>query len=179
MMQRLAYVPVPGIGSVAMLFPSVIPRSPEDPLVEFTIRIPSAAAHGARIDWPILCQYGTESAALYRAYLSAIAYMDRSAHHGHAITAEIGAPLMLQDGKPKRRKGGVIVRSTEEKMVNPAARFVAPLTVTDLARLIGFDGDNRQRRHDARRAFERLADDGVIDLQRDGKGFRLFRSNDY
>ena len=38
--KRLSYVPVPGIGSVAMVIPSVIPRSPTDPLCEFTIRIP-------------------------------------------------------------------------------------------------------------------------------------------
>ena len=177
MMQRLAYVPVPGIGSVAMLFPSVIPRVPTDPFVEFTIRIPSAAAHGARIDWPILCRYGTESAALYRAYLSSIAYMDRSAHHGHAITAEIGTPLMLQNGRPKRRKGGAIVRSAHETMPNPAAQYVAPLTDADLARMIGFDGNDKRRRHDARRAFERLVTDGIIDLQRDNKNFRLFRPN--
>ena len=41
-----------------------------NPFVEFTIRIPTAAARGASIDWPRLCVYGTRSAALYRAYLS-------------------------------------------------------------------------------------------------------------
>ena len=69
MRSRLGYVPVPGLGSVAMLVPSVIPRKPSDPLVEFTIRIPSVAAKGASIDWPTLCQYGKESSARYRAYL--------------------------------------------------------------------------------------------------------------
>ena len=54
---RLTYVPVPGAGPVAIVFPSVIPHAPDDPIVEFTVRIPSAAAHGARLDWPRLCQY--------------------------------------------------------------------------------------------------------------------------
>ena len=51
MRDRLTYVPVPGFGSVAIMFPSVIPRVPSDPLVEFTLHIPASAAHGARIDW--------------------------------------------------------------------------------------------------------------------------------
>ena len=67
MRERLSYVPVAGFGSVAMVFPSVIPRSACDPFVEFTVRIPASAARGARLDWPLLCRYGLESAAQYRA----------------------------------------------------------------------------------------------------------------
>ena len=52
MCRKLAYVPVPGLGQVAMLFPSVIPSAPSDPLIEFTIRVPAVAAHGDRIEWP-------------------------------------------------------------------------------------------------------------------------------
>ena len=174
MRRQLSYVPVPGVGSVAMMFPSVIPRSPSDPLVEFTIRIPDSAAHGARIDWPTLCKYGTDSASLYRAYLSATALLDRSAHKGHPITRLLPAPETRPDGKPKRRKGGSIVRSTTELIPNPQGRFVAPLTEADLARMIGLDPDRKQYRHRAREAFERMAADGVIELVREGKGFRLF-----
>ena len=61
MRESLSYVPVPGFGKVAMLFPSVIPSVPSDPLIEFTIRVPPAAAHGDRIDWPLLTAYGAES----------------------------------------------------------------------------------------------------------------------
>ena len=63
MFERLTYVHVAGVGGVAMVFPSVIPRTPSDPYVEFTVRIPAMAARGARIDWPRLCAYGTRSAA--------------------------------------------------------------------------------------------------------------------
>ena len=164
MRERLSYVPVKGIGSVAMLFPSVIPRDPSDPFVEFTIRIPSSAAHGARIDWPRLCQYGTESAALYRAYLSAAALLDKSARRGQPITREIHPVVSGPDGKPRRRKGGRILRDTTRTEPNPAAHYVEAVTDRDLARMVGFDSENRRRRHDARKAFERLHADGVIDL---------------
>ena len=43
---------LPGVGLVAVLTPSVIPKTRSDPLVEFTVRIPATAAHGARLDWP-------------------------------------------------------------------------------------------------------------------------------
>ena len=174
MRERLSYVPVAGIGSVAVVFPSVIPRSTSDPFVEFTVRIPASAAHGARLDWPLLCRYGTESAALYRAYLSTSAYFDHSARDGYPITAEIAAPVLDDDGKPKRRKGGVIVRSRHDTVPNPAARFVAPLSDADLARMIGFDSDNRDHRYKARQAFERLDADGVLDMQRKGSGVYLY-----
>ena len=174
--ERLAYVPVPDIGSVAMIFPSVIPRAPSDPLVEFTLRIPASAAYGARIGWQRLCRYGTESAALYRAYLSACAHLDHSAWNGHPITAEIGAPILHPNGQAKRRKEGTIERSKTETMANPAACFVAPLTEGDLARMIGFDPTNRKHRFWARHAFERLDADGVIDLRRDERELRLFGS---
>ena len=174
MRDRLAYVPVGGVGSVALMFPSVIPREPSDPFVEFTIRIPPAAANGARICWPRLCQYGTKSAVLYRAYLSACAFLDQSAHRGHAITAELGAPILLPNGRPKRRKGGGIERSTHDTVPNPAARYVAPLIDSDLAGMIGFDTSDRRYRHLAREAFERLCADGVIDLRREDRGLYLF-----
>ena len=79
---RLAAVPVPEIGLVTLMYPSVIPQRPSDPWVEFTIRVPLSAARGARIDWPLLCRYGQESAALYRTYLIVAHHLDRSAHRG-------------------------------------------------------------------------------------------------
>ena len=172
--ERLSYVPVPGIGSVAMVIPSVIPRSPTDPLCEFTIRIPKAAAHGARLDWPLLCRLGTKSAPLYRAYLAVVSHWDRSSHHGHPITAAIPAPITDKDRKPIRKKGGAIIRSAHETVANPAARFSPELTDADLARMIGFDPTDKRRRLDARRAFERLATEKVIDLWRDA-GSRKMR----
>ena len=174
MRERLSYVYIPGVGDMALMFPSVIPHNPTDPLVEFTIRIPQVAASGARINWPKLCQYGTESAGLYRAYLSATTWMDRVAHKGHPITAEIGAPLLLSDGRPRRRKGGAVVRSTDRRVPNPAARFVRPLSDVDLTRMIGLDQSIRKYRWSARKAFERLSADNVIDLQRDDGGWRIF-----
>ena len=123
MREQFAYVPIPNLGSVAMMFPSIIPRAPTDPLVEFTIRVPSKAAAGARIDWHRLCQYGTDSAPLYRAYLSTQAHLARSARRGNPITERIAAPVLNDDGNPKRQKGGKIVRSTHDTEPNPAARF--------------------------------------------------------
>ena len=173
MKRDLGYVPIPGIGSVATIFPSVIPETRDDPLIEFTVRIPAAAANGARIDWDMLRKYRLESAALYRGYLSAIERLDRTAHHGHGITAEIAAPELKPDGTPKRRKGGGIVRG-KSMIPNPHARLVSPLSDADLARLIGLDPTDKRRRHDARRALERLHADGVIDLRKDRDGWRIF-----
>lgn len=174
-MRRLAYVPVPGFGRVAMLFPSVIPSERSDPLVEFTIRIPPSAAYGDRLDWPLLIRYGAESARMFRAYLGVTAWLGRSAHAGHPITRQIGKPLYRPDGKPRRRKNGAIVRSKTHFGPNPFAGYAKPeLTERDLATMMGFDPDDRRRRHEARHDFERMDDDGVIDLQRSGYRFVIF-----
>ena len=171
----LAYVPVPGLGMVAMLFPSVIPNVSSDPLVEFTIRVPPSAARGDRIYWPLLIAYGAESTRLFRAYLAVSAWLGRSAHRGHPITRQIPAPVLGADSKPLRSKKGRIVRSKTKRNPNYVARYVeTDLTEHDLARMIGFDPIERQRRHDARFAFERMDDDGVIDLQRNGRYFAIF-----
>ena len=172
---RLAAVPVPEIGLVTLMYPSVIPQRPSDPWVEFTIRVPLSAARGARIDWPLLCRYGQESAALYRTYLIVAHYLDRSAHRGHAITATIGAPRQLPTGMaPKRGKGASVVRNPDVRMPNPAARFVAALTDSEWTQMVGLDPKNRGDRFSARGDLARLHNDKVIDLQRDGRQFRIF-----
>ena len=173
-MSRL-YIPVPGVGSILLCVASVIPESPHHPGVEFTICLPRSAAAGARVDWPRLCQYGKESAALYRAYLSVCSVLDNSAHNGRPITRQIAAPITGSDGKPKRRKGGVIVRDPDTLINNPRARYVQRLTDHDAARFIGFDPSSKQLRYNARRALERLAADGVIEIEPAGRGqFRVF-----
>ena len=85
---------------MAVLFPSVIPRVPSDPLIEFTIRIPRSAAAGDRVDWPRLVSYGARSSRMFRAYLSVTAWLGRSAKRGHPITRLIAAPVVDQDGAP-------------------------------------------------------------------------------
>ena len=172
-MRQLAYLPIDGIGYLALLFPSIIPRKPTDPAVQFTVRVPPTAARGARIDWPRLCRYGVESATVYRAYLAVSAYMDRTAHHGHPITADIAAPIAGPRG-PRRRKDGRIVRSPTDRIKNKAARYITPLSEADLTRMIGFDASIRDDRYRARRAFERLNEDAAIDLRRDGAEWWLF-----
>ena len=173
MRERLSYVPVMGIGSVAMVYPSVIPRTPDHPFVEFTIRVPRSAAHGARLNWNVLREYGSEALHLWRAYLSAMAFIDRSAHRGQGITAEVRAPLLDRRGRPMRRNGRV-VRATHETAQNPLRHLVLPVTDHDLARMMRLDPTDKRRRHDARRAFERISDDGVIDLKRERRRLYLF-----
>ena len=97
----------------------------------------------------------------------------RGVWHDHEA-GELGAPELRKDGQPRRRKSGAIVRSGHDTVPNPAARYVAPLTDADLTRMIGFDGNGKRRRHDARRAFDRLHTDGVIDLRREGRGYLVF-----
>ena len=173
--ENLSYVLVPGVGQVAILFPSVIPTIPSDPLVEFTIRVPRIAAHGDRILWPLLKAYGAESVRLFRAYLAVTAWLGRSAHRGHPLTRQIAAPVLGPDGKPLRSESGAIIRSKTRYTPNSVARYAGPdLTDHDLARMIGYDETDRRRRHEARFAFERMDDDGVIDLQRNGSRFAIF-----
>ena len=175
--RQLGWHYFPGVGDVLMLSPSVIPRTRTDPMVEFTIRIPKRAAHGGQLDWPRFARYAVESATLARAYLSATAHMHRSAHKGHPITREIAAPLLGPDGKPRRRKGGALIRSPTATEPNPSAQFVRRITDRDLALMIGHSPQKargRWQRQRAREAFERLAADGVIDLHREGTGFHIF-----
>ena len=174
MRRELGYVPVDGIGRVAMLFPSVIPSRRGDPLIEFTVRVPTAAAAGDHVNWPQLLAYGADSARLFRAYLAVAAWLGRSARRGHPITRKIAAPVLGPDGKPRRRKGGAIIRSATEQIDNPARRYVAALSEADQTRMIGFDPSDRRRRSDARAAFERMEADGVIEIERSGRGWLLF-----
>ena len=177
-LRDLAYMPIPGIGSVAVIFPSVIPKTRTDPLVEFTLRIPTVAAHGARFTWPTFARYAARGATVPRGYLSAMAHLHRSAHKGHPVTRMIAAPILGPYGQPVRRKGGAIVRSATEVIPNPQARFVPTLTDSDFARMVGYDPRNltRYARLQGRKAFNVLAEDGHIELVRDGKGFRIFGS---
>ena len=165
-MRRLAYLPVPGIGYVAILYPSVIPSSPSDPFIEFTIRVPRIAAYGDRIIWPWLIKYGADSSLRFRTYLAVSAWMGNSARHGHPITRQISQPSYDSGGKRRRRKGGTIIRSVNRRIPNYAARFVSGLTDHDLTSMIGLDPDNKRHRHEARKVFERLHADTVIDLHR-------------
>ena len=169
-MRELAYVPVQGLGSVLMLAPSVIPRQRADPVVEFTIRIPPAAANGARLDWPRLCGYGARSASLYRAYLSVAAALDHVAFKGAPITRQIGAPVVDDKGRPKRGKGGRLRRMQDVLVPHPNAAMAPTWTDHDAARFVGFDVKKRYNRMRARKALEQLAADGVIDLERRSNG---------
>ena len=172
---RLGWVYVPGVGSVQVFGASVIPRKPTDPFVQFITRVPPSAAHGARIDWPQLCKYGKESGPLYRAYLTACEFMHRSASNGQPVTKEIGQALLGPDGEPIRRKDKKtkkmkVVRSQTDFEPNPAARYVKGLNKAQLAEAIGLDAQYTANHGRALDAFERLNDDGMIDLQKEGRG---------
>ncbi len=169
------WLSIPGLGRVAVLAPSVIPKRRADPLVELTIRIPGRAARGARFDWPTFSRLAVRSAIRARAYLAAAAMMDRTARNGAALTREIPAPILSPDGEPVRRKGGAIVRSATEVAPNPAAHFVPWLSDADLARAVGYpEGANRKARQRAAAAFAALAGAGLIDLQEARGRFRIF-----
>ena len=162
---------VPGVGDVRLVGVDTIPQKPTDALVDLRVRIPRAAAHGARIDWPTLCKYRRVSSAQYRAYLSVVALMDRTARKGAPITREIGKPILKADGSPKRKRGGRIVRSTAALIPHPNASLVQAFTDADLARLIGLDPNKRDNPGRARGAFEQLEADGIFEGEwtKDGK----------
>lgn len=173
MHSNLGYVPTK-IGNVLMVVPSVIPKTPDDPLVQFTIMCPKDAAHGARIDWPTLCELRQDSAPLYRGYLAVSAWLDRTAKHGHPITRVLPAKVQSKSGQPIFRNGKPLRDSTRTEP-NPAARYVATLTDADIARMFGWAGDDKRRRLDARKALEQLADRGICEVVREGRnGLRIF-----
>ena len=169
------FLPVSSVGWALIAIASLIPSRPSDPFVEFTLRLPRSAAHGARIDWPKLCKYGAESAALYRTYLSVSTALDSVARNGVPITRQIGAPILDASGRPVRRPGGAVRRRSDVLVPHPLARIAPEWSDRDAASFIGFDPDTRINRTRTRRAFERLKNDGVIDLEptRNGR-FRIF-----
>ena len=169
---RLGWIPIPGVGRVQVFGVSVIPERPTDPFVEFIARVPPSAAHGARIDWARLCKYGTESSPVYRAYLTVCAFMHDSAHYGQPVTKLIGKPLLNADGEPIRKKGGKIVRSQTDFEPNSKTRYVKGLTKAELTAAIGLKADVRENQSATIKAFKRLENDGVIDLQTEGRGGR-------
>ena len=57
----------------------------------------------------------------------------------------------------------------------PSARYVKALDDKDLTRMIGFDPENKSQRQDTRKAFDRLHTDKIIDLQREGRGYQIFK----
>ena len=174
--QRLAYLPIPGLGDVAWLFPGVIPTAIDAPIVELVVRIPASAAKGTRFDWPRFTQYASANARKARAYLSAIAHMGRSAHDGEFLTRQLPARVLDRHGNPIRQAGGRPKRDLAVGLEdNPhAARFVRPLSDRALARMCGYPNPTRLQLLRARQTFAELAADGVLELVRDGDGYRLF-----
>ena len=73
------------------------------------------------------------------------------------------APVLKENGTPKRRKGGQIVRDNTS------------LSDAELTQFIGLDSSKRYNRMRARRVFERLEADGIIETEKtlDGR-LRLF-----
>ena len=125
-LDRLGSLRIPvGDYLVSVVNAVVVPRVWDpDALVGLEVRIPRSAAQGARLDWNRLRRYGVKSAAMYRGYLALSAAMDGAARRGMPITKMIPAPVLDEHGKPKRRKGGAIIRSTKEWIPNPAGKYV-------------------------------------------------------
>ena len=91
------------------------------------------------------------------------------------MTKEIGQALLGPDGEPIRRKDKKtkkmkVVRSQTDFEPNPAARYVKGLNKAQLAEAIGLDAQYTANHGRALDAFERLNDDGMIDLQKEGRG---------
>ena len=136
-------ISIPGGDLVRLVAVDRLPSGP-DGVVAFRFLIPTGAASGARVDWRTLCDYGRESAALYRSYLSSSAVLDYTARKGDPARA--GA--------------------------EPLERMVPTFSADELARMAGYSG-YRTSRQRALAAFGRLAEDGVIDLQPHGNRWRI------
>ena len=174
--QRLTYLPIPGLGDVAWLFPGVIPQTRDDQLVELVIRIPASAAHGSRFDWPLFLRYAAGHSRLAKAYLSAVAHMGRSAKEGGFLTRQLPARVRKPDGQPTLKRNGRYKRDAALGFeANPHAKFVRPLTDRALARMCGFENPDKRQILRARETFAKLQADGVLELVRDDHGtYSLF-----
>ena len=174
MNKELSFVAIEGLGYVQIIGATIIPKTPEDPHVEFIVRLPQTTAHGARIDWPTLCKYGEAlRRPLPRLFIRGRIHAPERTH-GQPITQKIGKPLLSKDGKPSRRKGGQLQRSKTEAIPNPSSRYVRGLTEGELVQMIGMNPENKNHRRMTRAVFEQLNNDGVIDLEQDGKVWRIF-----
>ena len=135
--------------------PTAIPLAPDEPLVEFTLRVPAAASHGTRVDFRQLSRYRTQSFSRYKALLIASEIIGNSAINGHGLTRQI------------QRKDGKVVN-------NPAVElYTRCYADEDLARLLGHNPADRRLRKRARETFDKLAADGAIDLYADRGGYRI------
>ena len=137
----------------------------------FSVRVPSSAANGIRIDWPRLLMY-RKSAVQTRAYLSVHALLDRSAHRGQPVTREIFEPVLDRNGRPKRGPGGRIAR-TERLVENPLACYAPFLPDQHLAGFLGMS-NTAKNRHDCKGAIENLNCDKVVELVRERGGYRVY-----
>lgn len=137
--------------------------------VVLRVSIPGSSARGAHVDWDRLTRYGAKSAPVYRAYLSVCAVLDYTGRHGRPLSPVVPAPVLGDDGKPKRHKGGRIVRSPVVTVPNPAARFVGWLGHNDVRRMVGLKADHHENRKRAMEAVAEVADGGVCSVQH-GRG---------
>ena len=155
---------------------------PERKFVEFTMRIPPSSARGDRVDMDRLAQLGVRSAPLYCGLLSAYAHVGRTARRG-LHTRLVHPALQGPDGKPVRKRvktsdgktRAVIDRDVSATVENPINKYQgAPLTAHALARMCGLDPGRKQYRRRAIETYERLHDEGDLELAREGGGFRIY-----
>ena len=171
-LRQLSAIHVEGMDVLVPLVEAMPPATRDAPYVLFTTRIPGAMARGAEQDFPTLCRYRLDNAPVYRAYISALDFMHRSAKNGQPQTRLIGEVLTAADGTVRRHRGGRPRRSMERFVENEQAKFVRGLSKRQLAELIGLDPENRGNRADALEAFEQLEADGILELHREGRGHR-------
>ena len=144
------------LGYVQIVGATIIPKEPSDPVVEFTVRIPKTAGLWRKTRLAALVPIRAKCPPCsIGAYLAAVDFMHLSAEQGKAIEQAVKG----KDGKLQP---------------NPSARYVRGLTKGELTEMIGLDTSKRDNPRRAIAAFERLAADEVINLDRDGSLFRIF-----
>ena len=162
---------VPGVGDVRLIGVDTIPQKPTDSIVDFRVRIPRTAAHGARI----------ELADTVQVPPGVIRPVSRLPVRGgaHGPDGPQRRTHYQADRSPDSEGG----RPTEAEArradyarhhgpdCSPQAGMAPAFTDADLARAIGLDPGKRYNLKRARGAFEQLEADGIFEGEwtKDGK----------
>ena len=158
------------------------PATPDD-TITLLVELPPGSGRGPLIHRTVMRRYGVQSAPLYRAYLAAAYMWDEFGTHGGGfiqatrptvardeeggILDTDGRRITDREGTPVRRWNHPKAIQLGDREPNPAAARYPMLTELDQLRMVNAVGNDQSRaaRKEARRTFDKMAEDEVITLE--------------